>query len=455
MALFTDGENDAFMSCANFFAQGVTLPVDPLEPLIEEAPSNSGTCLLKTAAEAIYLYDMFASFLSAGERGNKSVIAVAGGFGTDKRYHVIATGNAGQRGVFRPRDELCAALAQACKKFISGKMEPPNPAEMSEVLIASLDICHLEVAKRLQVINTGERVATLSTTNANTPGDLELWLRGKLCPLIDSLKECLEMWETFEYRHKTKTAALYGQLLGVAPELWGMVSENRSPRFGPHVELIRRFSNVAKGLRILRAFPCGTDIVFDWPQGPKGSDPFICQPALYNAEAPLLRAVTDVIMNNSGQRDQELRQMMQKKHTDCRLHCEIYLALHILFSDSDVSFDSFLVAEERKRVVFPIGCSKASCVACWDILLELSRQDQPNGPILVCRTQGSHGKCYGTWGPPRDKTLPPSLLRTLTRQRKAQMVYSLTSALRYSHQKFEERVSDFGGSIEPWTHGRT
>jgi hypothetical protein len=429
MDLFTDSENDALLWCSNIFAQSgprpvKPLPVEPLERLIEQAPAFGETCLLKTAAEAMLLYDMFASFLSTGEKGNEYVIAVAGGLGTDKRYHVIATGNTGRTGVLRPRNELCTALEQACSKFISGKKELPNPDEMSELLIAALDICHSEVARRLHAIN----ITTQYRSNTNPPGDLESWLRGTFCHFVDSLKECLDMWDRkFEDRHKTKAAALYGQLLGNAAGLWDVVKGNQSPQFGPHVELIHRFSNIAQGLRILRGFPRDTDIVFDWPQGPSGSDPFICQPPLFNAEA--------------GQGDQELR---QAKHKDCRLHCEIYLALHILFSDSDVSFDSFLVAEERK-IVFPIGGSKASCVACWDVLLELTRKDHPNGPILMCRTRGSHGKCYGTWGPPRDKTLPLSLCRALTEQREAQMVDSLTSALRFSHQNFKDRVNKFGG----------
>ena len=111
MTSVVDLENNELLACAKYLTDRGVLPVEPLETLIKEAPAVRKKCPLKTAAEAILLNDMFASFLSTGE--SDYVIAVSGGFGADGRYHVVGAGNTGQRGVRRPADEPCAALARA------------------------------------------------------------------------------------------------------------------------------------------------------------------------------------------------------------------------------------------------------------------------------------------------------------------------------------------------------
>ena len=160
------------------------------------------------------------------------------------------------------------------------------------------------------------------------------------------------------------------------------------------------------------------------------------------------------LINNSAIGDHDLRKKLQRtwkeaigenqcvkatQHTSCQLHCEIYLALYILFSDSDIRFHSFL-AEEKKRL-FTIGCSKESCAGCWDILRGLFRQDSRNHPQYVCRTRRSHGRCYEKWClTPDVKTLPPSLGQAVTGPRQAQMIKTINDALNYSHQEFKQRV---------------
>ena len=205
------------------------------------------------------------------------------------------------------------------------------------------------------------------------------------------------------------------------------------------------FSNIAKGLRLLRRFPPGTCVVFDWPQGLTNRDRFKCR--LGNAETAPWKTVIEGIINESATHSRKLRKKWQAaieepewgntvRHNECQIHCEVYLALYILFSSSKVKFCSFSI--EREQFV-PIGCSKASCIACWDILPELSRKDSSGD--LMCRTRGSHGKCYETWGlTPQIERLPPSLAQGITGPRRTQMVESLNLALRGSHQKFKERV---------------
>jgi OTT_1508-like deaminase len=410
MFSFTDLENDELLSFAKYLDGRGALPVKPLETLVKHAPAHMvrKSYPLERAAEAILLHDMFASFLSTRNPG--SVIAVAGGFGTDGQYHVVGAGNAGRDGVhYRPSDALCNALAQACTGFISGNTESPTPHDMSGVLVASLDICHTKVKSRLEAVNTDEYFIAryTSTLDKSSSGP-----HVKYCSVVVALKGHLGRWEKLESQEKSEVAICYGQLLGAASELWDKIKATSTQfKHDMHTKLICKFNKIAKGLYVLHKFPRSTCITFDWPQGPQGSDPFM----------PLAKM-------------------------DCRLHCEIYLALHILFSDSDVTFDSFLITEGKK--VFIIGCSKASCIACWDILLKLTRQDPSDDLTLMCRTRCSHGKCYGTWGPPRKEKLPLSLQAILNQ---AQMSNSLNVALRYSHQEFEQRVRYVrsGGRISP------
>ena len=438
MADFTDRENDELLSFVKYLkAHGVT-PIEPLKTSIEElhSPDLRTKCPLKVAAEAISLYNMFASFLSCGKHGY--VIAVTGGFGADGWYHIVGAGNAGRKGVRRPSDELCAGLAQACTKFISSNAKPLNPDNMSGVLVAALDICHAEVARRLKTIDMDAFFTTHTAQIART--------------LQTLVSDNLERWKELGSGEKTTIATLYGRCLEFASYLWERIKDSENTQFRPHKNNIREFNNIAKGLYLLHRFPRGTRVVFDWPQGPINGDRFKCQPA--NAKAVLWQTVIEDFIKESARSDKKLQKKMRTKwkeaigesqwvkaipHTTCQLHCEIYLALHVLFSKSNVRFHSFLV-EEGKRV-FPIGCSKTSCIACWDILLELSRQDSWNHPLYICRTLNSHGKCYPTWGlTPHVESLPPSLLQSVTGPKRQQMLKSLNHALRSTHQRFKQRV---------------
>jgi hypothetical protein len=448
MAAFTDDKNDELLSYAKYLENRRVQPVEPLDPFVLQAPTVRESSPLKTAADAILLHDMFAFFLNTGKPGH--VITVAGGFDAEGRYHVVGAGNAGRKGVWRPKDELCNALKKACKEFISGDIGPPKADDMSKVLVASLDICHLEVASQLTAVHMGKKFTTPATSNMSTLAEWESWLHGKFRPAIAALKRCLEMWTTLEFRHKARVATLYGQVLEAAPGIWAMIKGFSFDQFERHAKLIEEFNNIATGLHLLRRFPLGTDLVFYWPQGSIYSDKFKCQPN----PAPW-KTVIEGLVNKLAPGDHNLQNQMQvewKKeigqknwaeplpHIECKIHSEIYLALYILFSDSDVSFDSFLVAKGKQ--VFIIGCTKGSCLTCWDILLDLFRQDSHNGPILFCRTRCSHHKCYAAWGPPCAETLPGSLYRVVKGPRKDQMLASLNHALGCSHEKFALRVKN-------------
>ena len=428
MLQFTDRHNDELHLFVKILTGHTLVPNESLEASI--FPADRKKCPLKTAEEAILLNDMFASFLS---ENSKYVIAVSGGFGPGGQYCVVGAGNTGKKGVRRPSDELCTALAWACKEFTLGSTAPLNPDDMSAILVASLNICHAEVARRLKFMPSA---ALQARTNS--------------CPDIAALKSDLKRWKGLESQEKTKVAIRYGQLLKFIPGLWDQIED-----FGPiqdnrQLEFIYDLNTIAKGLQLLRRFPRGTRVVIDWPQGPVNGDCFGCQ----QANTKTWQTVIEDLINKLAIGDHELQEIMRRKwkeaigenqcmktiqHTSCQLHCEIYLALYILFSESDVRFHSFRV-EEKKRL-FAIGCSKESCLGCWDILQRLFRQDSHNHPQYMCRTRKSHGKCYEAWClTPDVETLPQSLRQAVTGPRQMQMLKSLHDALNYSHREFKQRV---------------
>ena len=448
MTSFTDRENDEILSYVKYLTGCRGVPIEPLETSVRELQALAARkkSPLKEAAEAILLNDMFASFLSSGNSGY--VIAASGGFGADGKYHIVGAGNTGKKGVRRPSDELCSVLAQACTKFISSL----NPDDMSAIHVASLDICHAEVARRLTSISTGAKSIVPAASNMSMLDERELRLHSKFRSDIAVLKRSLRTWNKLQSPEKTKVATQYGQLLEMAAEIWDEIKDSGVIQSRHQVKYIDELNTIAKGLQLLRRFPRGTRVVIDWPQGRINGDHSRCQPA--NAKTASWHTVIEDLINNSAIGHHELRNKMRRKwkeaigesqwakailHTECQLHCEIYLALYILFSKSDVHFHSFLI-EERKRI-FTIGCSKESCIGCWDILLGLFRQDSRNHPIYVCRTRRSHGKCYATWGlTPHIETLPPSLRQAVTGPEQTQMIKCLNDTLKCSHQKFKQRV---------------
>jgi len=443
MTFFTDRENDELLSYNKYLKECRVVPVDPLEIELQ-APVDCMTCPLRTAAEAILLNDMFASFLSSGESGY--VIAVSGGFGPGNMYHIVGAGNTGQRGVRRPSDELCTALERACNGFIFGSTMPLNPDNMSPILVASLDICHAQVAHRLTQINP----VWLNTSMLHGQG---LQVYSTFHWAVAALMNDLERWKGLEPQEKTEVATSYARLLIFTCELWDGIKDFGSIQSHRELRPFYELNTIMKGLQLLRRFPRNTRVVFDWPQGPINGDPSRCQPT--NANTALWRTVIeDFIISESAIGDHELKIKMGRKwkaavgetqwetpirHTDCQLHCEIYLALYILFSESNVRFHSFLIEEGTR--MFAIGCSKASCLGCWDMLLGLFRQDSFNHPTYMCRTRRSSGKCYATWGlTPHVGTLPPSLCQAVTGPRQTQMLNALNDALKYTHQGFKQRV---------------
>ena len=402
MTPFTDRQYDELLLFVKALTGCSVVPVEPLKTSIEKLqfPVDHIQCPLKTAGEAIILNDMLASFLSSGMSGH--VIAVSGGFGPDGHYHVVGAGNSGLKGVRRPSDELCATLAWACSDFILGSTIPLNPGDMVAILIASLNICHAEVARRLKPM----------TPAASSTGTLDKQGWQSYSNFVSDatvLQYFLERWKGLEYQKKIEVATRYGQLLKDASELWDKLKHFVSIQCDHDVKVIYDLNTIAEGLQLLRRFPRGTRVVIEWPQGPVDGDLVRCQ---------------------------------SFRHTGCQLHCEIYLALYILFSESDIQFHSFKVEENIR--MFTIGCSKESCVGCWDILLGLVRQESHNDPQYVCRTRRSHGKCYDTWClTPHFNALPPSLHQTVTGPRQIQLLQSLNGALKDSHQKFRQRVESF------------
>ena len=428
MTRFTCDENDELLGRIQDLAeQRRVFSVDRLGPLVKNAPAVGVECPpLKTAAEAIVLNDTFALFLSSGESGY--VIAASGGFrvGDDREYHVVGAGNTGNEGVFRPSDELCAALASACTNFISGSKRPPEPGDMSEVLVAALDICRTEVVRRLDIISIAATTfPTSSAANIHMLSETGLQPYRNFFSQMAVLRDCLESWGGLGSEEKTTVATLYGLFLKVTSEVWNGIKDLVPTNLELHEVYICGLNSIAKGLRLLRSFPRGTRVVFDWPQGSTNGDRFKIQD-YRGGNAPL--------------------------YTDCQLHCEIYLALHILFADSNVRFHPFLVEEGMR--VFTIGCSKPSCLPCWDILLELStRTDLPDHPIHSCRTGNPNGRCYKTWGlTPHTDTLPLSLTKAITPANKAEMLESLHRALKRTLHKFRSRAghqSNFGHFLGP------
>jgi hypothetical protein len=445
MTPFTDCENDELHVLVKIGATRSVVPMGPAEtPMTElQALADHQECPLETATEAILLNDMFASFLSSGNWGY--VIAVSGGFGADGVYHIVGAGNTGKQGVRRPRDELCTTLGRACEEFILGSTMPLEPDDMSDILFASLNICHAEVARRLIRINTGETFITPASSNEGTLDNEALWLYSSCISAVAAMKNL--RWEELGTQERTEVATYYGHLLKLASELCDKVKNFGSIQFHRQIKPFYELNAIMKGLQLLRRLPLGTRIAFDWPQGPINGDRFWCQSTTRNT------MIEDVI-NNLAIEDHELQNKMRRMwkeavgktqcrdtdlHAECQLHCEIYLALYILFSESNVRFHSFWV-EEKKRI-FTIGCSKESCAGCWDILLRLFRQDSLNHPIYMCRTRRPRGKCFATWGlTPHVETLPPSLRQAVT-GRQTQMLKSLNDALKYTHQKFKWRVA--------------
>jgi len=436
-------KHDELLVFVKYFTGRGVVPIEPLETPIKEAPAVHKKCPLRTAEEAFLVNNMFASFLSSGKPGY--VIAVSGGFVANGRYRVVGAGNTGKKGVRRPSDELCAKLAQACTEFISGNTMPRNPNDMSAILVASLNICHAEVAHRLITIHEGSKLITPTMSSTGIPNKRGLkQLYSNLCSAVAPLKDDLKRWGTLGSQDKSEVATRYAKLLKVASKLWDATKDLGSIQSKPQMQHLYTLNAIAKGLQLLCGFPHGTRVDFNWPQGPINGDAFTYQPA--NAKTALLQTMTGDLIDKSAIRDHKLRKKMRTKRkkaailqTEYQFHCEIYLALHILFSESAVQFHSFRV-EEGKRV-FTIGCSKASCVGCWDILLGLARQDSSNHPIYVCRTRHSHGKCYATWGlTPRVKFLPSSLRQEVTGLKKTQMLNSLNQAIKYCHHEFKQRI---------------
>ena len=401
MTPFTDRQHNELLSFVKILTCRNVVPIEPLKTSIEQLqfPADHIQCPLKTAGEAIILNDMLASFLSSGQSGH--VIAVSGGFGPDGHYYVVGAGNTGKKGVHRPNDDLCTTLARACEAFILGSTMPLDPGDMSAILVASLDICHADVSRRLKSM----------TQAASSTGTLDKQGWQPYSNFVSDaavLQYDLKRWKELEPQKKTEVATGYGQLLNDASELWDKLD---SIQYDHKVKVIYDLNTIAGGLQLLRRFPRGTRVVIKWPQflSPIGGDRVRCQ---------------------------------SLQHAGCQLHCEIYLALYILFSESDVQFHSFMVEENIR--VFTIGCSKESCVGCWDILLGLARQESRNHPQYVCRTRRSHGKCYQFCClTPHVDALPPSLRQTVTGPRQIQMLQSLNDALKDSHQKFRQRVESF------------
>ena len=420
---FTYDENDELLRRIKDHADRSVLSVDPLEPSVERALAVSNGCPpLETAAEAILLNDMFALFLSSSESGQ--IIAVSGGFrvGNDREYHVVGAGNAGSEGVSRPDDELCARLERACSNFISSNTGPLNPGDKStsEVLIAALDISHAKVLNRLDTIriNTNPDISPTTNVHALPEQGLQPWRH--FYRYMTLLRVCLRLWEVPQSEEeRTRVAVLYGQFLKAASEVWDKTKDPGRTSLELHEVYIRGFNSIAKGLHLLRNFPTGTRVVFDWPQGPVNGDRF---------------RIGDYQWANAH------------LYTNCQLHCEIYLALHILFSNSDVCFHSFLV-DEGKRVHI-IGCSKPSCLPCWNILLGLSTRQILNHPIYTCRTGNVNGRCYDTWGlTPYAETLPMSLFQAITGSKKADMLESLRRALKHTLHTFRWRWPLFQNNV--------
>jgi len=358
MTSFTDRENDELLSYVKYLASCCVVPIESLETSIKglQAPADRKKTPLKTASEAILLNDMFASLLSSGRRGH--VIAVSGGFGADGIYHIVGAGNTGKKGVRRPSDELCAALARACTMFILS----PNPDNMSAIYVASLDICHAEVARRLTAITISAESNKPATRSTGMLDERHVRLH------IDSLSDFVSMgrnlksWSKLESQEKTKVATHYGQILEMASELWDKIKGSTFIQSTNQVKYIYKLNTVAKGLHLLRRFPRGTRVVFNWPQGPINGDHSKCRPT--NAKTVLWQTVIGDLINKSAIGDHEVQKEMRRKwkaaagktqwekailHADCQLHCEIYLALYILFSRSSVRFHSFLV-EERTQM---------------------------------------------------------------------------------------------------------
>lgn len=267
------------------------------------------------------------------------------------------------------------------------------------MLVAALNICSAEVVRRLKPVSNKGNNPDPTTQYASYRRLLKrqgLPHHEAFCSGVAVLKEHLKWWKELQPVEKTMVATLYGLCLEVAYDLCDKIKDFESAQLEPHEVFIREFSNIAKGLRLLRRFPPGTCVVFDWPQGLTNRDQFKCR--LGNAETAPWKTVIEGIINESATHSRKLRKKWQAaieepewgntvRHNECQIHCEVYLALYILFSSSKVKFCSFSI--EREQFV-PIGCSKASCIACWDILPELSRKDSSGD--LMCRTRGSHGK---------------------------------------------------------------
>ena len=449
MTPFTDRENDELLLFAKILSDRNVVPINLLETPIERLwiSADPQNCPLKTAEEAILLNDMFASFLCSGKWGH--VIAVSGGFRDDGQYWVVGAGNTGNKGVLRPSDELCKALGRACEEFILDSTMPFNPDDTSAILVASLDICHADVARRLRQINNGATVISLATSNTATLDEGALQLHGRFRSVATAIKDNMREWKGLKSQQKTEVATSYGQLLKYASELWDKIQEFGSIQWKRQVRYIYEFNTIAKGLELLRRFPRGTTVHFYWPQGPIKGD----RPSHRPAEAKTWQTVIEDLINRSSIEDHELRNQMRMNWKETigenqwakavqrgkrKLHCEIYLALYILFSESDVQFHAF---QDEKTRLFTIGCSKESCIGCWDILLGLFIQDPHDRLIYVCRTRRSHGKCYTRCVlTPHVDTLPPSLRQAITGSRQIQMLKSLNVALKYSHQEFKQRV---------------
>ena len=174
------------------------------------------------------------------------MIAVSGGFGADNsyRYHIVGAGNAGRKGVRRPSNEHCDALASACTKFISASTNPPDPDDISGVLVAALNICSAEVVRRLKPVSNKGNNPDPTTQYASYRRLLKrqgLPHHEAFCSGVAVLKEHLKWWKELQPVEKTMVATLYGLCLEVAYDLCDKIKDFESAQLEPHEVFIREF----------------------------------------------------------------------------------------------------------------------------------------------------------------------------------------------------------------------
>jgi hypothetical protein len=150
---------------------------------------------------------------------------------------------------------------------------------MHKILAAALDICHAKVARSLKAVNTDEFFIVPSTLTTNGVNEWNLRRQRKFLLAVAALEaeDYLERWEELETQKKIRVASLYSRVLDAASELWDNLAH-----FGfthgskKHAKPVRKFSNIAKGLGLLRRLPRITNFEFYWPQDSFEGDDFIC-----------------------------------------------------------------------------------------------------------------------------------------------------------------------------------